>query len=222
MVHPPVSFKPELLPDAYTAPPVLAVLLINVDAVISKMPFFRLRGIPRAPPLGRAIQPSQRQASCLGILPNVGTSERIIGEALSISDKRQARWICKTDVDSEISPQEASIFLEEINQYGCTVAVKRGRGDVVYGRIESNEMMQPVEHWDANYVKKWMLSTGSGAGRMEVWNHFHTFLSLGRGDCEDHAILLCSLLLGFGLDAYVCVGTVREPNGASIFFEKIS
>ena len=28
-----------------------------------------------------------------------------------------------------------------------------------------------------------------------------------QGDCEDHATLLCSLLLGFGLDAYVCVGT---------------
>ena len=26
-------------------------------------------------------------------------------------------------------------------------------------------------------------------------------------DCEDHALLLCSLLLGYGLDAYVCVGT---------------
>ena len=26
-------------------------------------------------------------------------------------------------------------------------------------------------------------------------------------DCEDHAVLLCSLLLGFGQDAYVCVGT---------------
>ena len=26
-------------------------------------------------------------------------------------------------------------------------------------------------------------------------------------DCEDHATLLCSLLLGFGLDAYVCFGT---------------
>lgn len=26
-------------------------------------------------------------------------------------------------------------------------------------------------------------------------------------DCEDHAALLCSLLLGFGLDAYVCIGT---------------
>ena len=63
------------------------------------------------------------------------------------------------------------------------------------------------------YTKVDAVGTGSGAGRMEVWNHFHTFLSLGRGDCEDHAILLCSLLLGFGLDAYVCVGTVREPNG---------
>ena len=32
-------------------------------------------------------------------------------------------------------------------------------------------------------------------------------------DCEDHAVLLCSLLLGFGLDAYVCVGT--KAKGAA-------
>ena len=63
------------------------------------------------------------------------------------------------------------------------------------------------------YTKVEAVGSGSGQGRMEVWNHFHTFLSLGRGDCEDHAILLCSLLIGFGLDAYVCVGTVNEPNG---------
>ena len=66
------------------------------------------------------------------------------------------------------------------------------------------------------YKKIDAVGIGSGLGRMEVWNHFHTFLSLGRGDCEDHAILLCSLLLGFGLDAYVCVGTVREPNNGSV------
>ena len=36
MVHPPVSFKPELLPDAYAAPPNPAVLLMNDDAVMSK------------------------------------------------------------------------------------------------------------------------------------------------------------------------------------------
>ena len=29
-------------------------------------------------------------------------------------------------------------------------------------------------------------------------------------ESEDHALLLCSLLLGFGLDAYVCVGTKNK------------
>ena len=31
-------------------------------------------------------------------------------------------------------------------------------------------------------------------------------------DCEDHAVLLCNLLLGFGLDAYVCVGTKTKGS----------
>lgn len=30
------------------------------------------------------------------------------------------------------------------------------------------------------------------------------------GDVEDHAMLLCSLLLGFGLDAWICIGTTGE------------
>ena len=55
-------------------------------------------------------------------------------------------------------------------------------------------------------------SIGAGAGRSEIWHTFHTFLSLRKGDCEDHAVLLCSLLLGFGLDAYVCNGTVIDNN----------
>lgn len=37
-----------------------------------------------------------------------------------------------------------------------------------------------------------------------------SFLSRGCGDSEDHAVLLCNLLLGFGLDAYVVVGTNSE------------
>lgn len=41
----------------------------------------------------------------------------------------------------------------------------------------------------------------------EQWLNLHTFLVRNRGDCENHSILLCNLLLGFGLDAYVCVGT---------------
>jgi centrosomal protein CEP76 len=43
--------------------------------------------------------------------------------------------------------------------------------------------------------------------RREVWHAPHVFLTRRCGDLEDHAALLCSLLLGFGMDAYVCVGT---------------
>jgi hypothetical protein len=55
-----------------------------------------------------------------------------------------------------------------------------------------------------------------------MWTHTHAFLARNCGvnkldlsvsfyknflfkDCENHAVLLCSLLLGFGLDAYVCM-----------------
>lgn len=38
----------------------------------------------------------------------------------------------------------------------------------------------------------------------------HTFLTKGYGDVEDHAVLLAGLLLGFGLDAYVCIGSSGE------------
>ncbi|CAL1548119.1 unnamed protein product [Lymnaea stagnalis] len=51
------------------------------------------------------------------------------------------------------------------------------------------------------------LQSLGGGGRVEQWTNTHAFLCQNRGDCEDHAVLLCSLLLGFGLDAYVCVGT---------------
>jgi centrosomal protein CEP76 len=40
------------------------------------------------------------------------------------------------------------------------------------------------------------------------------FLARGCGDSEDHAVLLCNLLIGFGLDAYVCVGTNGEGSHA--------
>ena len=46
-----------------------------------------------------------------------------------------------------------------------------------------------------------------GGTRNETWYNMHSFLSNGSGDCEDHAILLAGLLLGFGLDVYVCLGS---------------
>lgn len=45
-----------------------------------------------------------------------------------------------------------------------------------------------------------------------TWNSPHAFLAAGTGDASDHALLLCSLLLGFGLDALVCCGLVHPSD----------
>jgi hypothetical protein len=51
---------------------------------------------------------------------------------------------------------------------------------------------------------------GRGAGHHETWYSLHALLSVGHADCENHALLLCCLLLGFGLRAFVCVGTAVD------------
>lgn len=45
---------------------------------------------------------------------------------------------------------------------------------------------------------------------MHTWRNFHSFLAEGSGEVQDHAALLCSLLLGFGLDAYICLGSCTD------------
>ncbi|XP_062896947.1 centrosomal protein of 76 kDa isoform X2 [Mobula hypostoma] len=76
-------------------------------------------------------------------------------------------------------------------------------------------------------------TTVGGGSKQEQWCTLLSFLCKGKGDCEDHATLLCSLLLGFGLDAYVCVGTKarRVPhtwvitcgtNGDVVFWESLT
>lgn len=54
--------------------------------------------------------------------------------------------------------------------------------------------------------------TGSTA---EVWHSAHAFLSRMEGDVEDHALLLCSLLLGWGLDAWVATGNIYTVQSNS-------
>eukprot|EP01022_Parablepharisma_sp_SALTPOND_P025469 TRINITY_DN594_c0_g1_i1.p1 TRINITY_DN594_c0_g1~~TRINITY_DN594_c0_g1_i1.p1 ORF type:complete len:663 (-),score=32.86 TRINITY_DN594_c0_g1_i1:2653-4641(-) len=51
-----------------------------------------------------------------------------------------------------------------------------------------------------------------GGKRIERWHTFHSFLAKGSGDVEDHCTLFCSLLLGFGLDAYIAVGTAGDES----------
>lgn len=72
-----------------------------------------------------------------------------------------------------------------------------------------------------------------GGGKAEMWCNMHSFLCKNKGDCEDHAILLCNLLLGFGLDAYVTIGTKGKgvaygwvttisPSGEVVFWESLT
>lgn len=49
-----------------------------------------------------------------------------------------------------------------------------------------------------------------GGLRNETWNSLHTFLCKGSGDSEEHSVMLAGLLLGFGLDAYVAIGSSGE------------
>jgi centrosomal protein CEP76 len=44
----------------------------------------------------------------------------------------------------------------------------------------------------------------------DIWSSFHSFVSRKEGEVIDHALLLCSMLLGFGVDAYIACGTNAE------------
>lgn len=53
--------------------------------------------------------------------------------------------------------------------------------------------------------------------RDKVWMDIDAFLTEGRGSAIEHSLLLCSLLLGFGYDAYVCIGTSSDGPHAWVF-----
>ena len=53
-----------------------------------------------------------------------------------------------------------------------------------------------------------------GGARAETWASPFALVSRRVGDVWEHACLLCSLLLGFGLNAYVAVGTITDGRGS--------
>ncbi|XP_031552342.1 centrosomal protein of 76 kDa-like [Actinia tenebrosa] len=69
--------------------------------------------------------------------------------------------------------------------------------------------------------------------KVDTWSSLHALLCRGKGSCEDHATLLCSIFLGFGLDAFVCLGTrdtgqphawvmTRQTDGLVSFWETLT
>ena len=53
---------------------------------------------------------------------------------------------------------------------------------------------------------------GGTAGRSEVWSDLHTVLASRKGDVEEHALLLCSLLLGFRFDCFCAIGSTQSGD----------
>ena len=47
---------------------------------------------------------------------------------------------------------------------------------------------------------------------MDIWQNMHTLFASKKGDIQDHCVVLCNLLLGFHLDAYVTMGTDDKNN----------
>ena len=52
--------------------------------------------------------------------------------------------------------------------------------------------------------------TESNASSSVPWGDIGSFLNKKKGSAIEHSLLLCSLLLGFKIDAYVCLGCCSE------------
>jgi centrosomal protein CEP76 len=51
--------------------------------------------------------------------------------------------------------------------------------------------------------------------RVSTWHSAQCTAIRLQGDVEDHALLLCSILLSWGMDAWVCYGTIYDMDGGA-------
>ena len=51
--------------------------------------------------------------------------------------------------------------------------------------------------------------------RVSTWHSAQCTAIRMHGDVEDHALLLCSILLGWGMDAWMCYGTIYDTSGGN-------
>ncbi|KAJ3275147.1 Centrosomal protein of 76 kDa [Terramyces sp. JEL0728] len=68
----------------------------------------------------------------------------------------------------------------------------------------------PVTHFLQPLQSKWIQTPSHAARDLEIWPNLHTCFVSKKGDLQEHCLLLCSLLLGFYLDAYLTMGTDKN------------
>jgi centrosomal protein CEP76 len=171
----------------------------------------RLELVPALPP---ALQPAAQGA---GVLPTphdvdaaLAREQRFYADAQRrFSEYARAWWAEFVDQDPLFRHRLVKIFAE--NEWGEHVP-----SCCFVQPLRAARLLDSPRH-AARFVSllPFVREEQVGGGRVEVWHCAHSFLSRGQGDVEDHALLLCSLLLGFGLRAVVCVGTVRDAPPAS-------
>ncbi|CAM9681247.1 unnamed protein product [Ascophyllum nodosum] len=117
-----------------------------------------------------------------------------------------AWWKSFTSVSKTLRKRPVKIFAEdEQGQHRCVCSFvhpyRRGR-------------LLPTPRHAARFISLLPFQRRPCVGEQHVqsWNSPHSFLAAGRGDASDHVLLLCSLLLGFGLDAFVCIGRVHSAE----------
>ncbi|KEG10512.1 centrosomal protein 76kDa [Trypanosoma grayi] len=83
--------------------------------------------------------------------------------------------------------------------------------------FEASRFVSLLAVTDEEHLTHEVLLGGSGGHKVaNCWLSMFAFLSQRRGEPCNHAALLCSLLLGFGLDAYCAVGTDNKGNTAML------
>ncbi|KAL7068197.1 C2 domain-containing protein [Cryptosporidium serpentis] len=65
-------------------------------------------------------------------------------------------------------------------------------------------------HWISNFLYITTPQQLKPPGRLPKWHSPNLLLVSKKGGIGDHALLLCSCLLGMGYDAYVCRGTIEN------------
>lgn len=84
---------------------------------------------------------------------------------------------------------------------------------LLYPIVSSRSMSTPYEAARFVSLIPYKTNLNINNSKEETFSSIHTFLTLKYGDVEEHSILLCNLLLGFGLDAYVAIGiSVNGPH----------
>ncbi|VDK87711.1 unnamed protein product [Dibothriocephalus latus] len=102
----------------------------------------------------------------------------------------KGRMVKMYALDENGRPQFVTRFVHPLPDERCLGTV---------GRAVRFVACIPCSHWST-----------VGAAHQDIWCTGPAFISRNRGSVADHANLLCSILLGFGLAAYVAIGIKAE------------